>query len=200
MRVAAFDLDGTITDRDCVVPFLRRVAGTGPLTMGLLTRPVVIGGALLRRDRDQLKAAATQATFRGRDVAPVTSQAHEFARHVHANWLRPDAVARIESHRTDGDGIVIVSASFELYVEPLAARLGIDHVLATRLRVDAHGRFTGALDGPNCRGAEKVRRLHAWLDEFHGGRSVVDLVAYGDSAGDRELLADADTAHWAGSS
>jgi hypothetical protein len=43
-----------------------------------------------------------------------------------------------------------------------------------------------------------VRRLHHWLDEQCGGRSAVDLVAYGDSPGDRELLADADVAHWVG--
>ncbi len=58
--------------------------------------------------------------------------------------------------------------------------------------------FTGDLDGPNCRGAEKVHRLHAWLDEHHGGRCGVEVVAYGDSPGDRELLADADAAHWVG--
>jgi phosphatidylglycerophosphatase C len=65
-------------------------------------------------------------------------------------------------------------------------------VLATRLAVDDDGRCTGALDGANCRGPEKVRRLHAWLDESHGGRRGVVVWAYGDSTGDRELLADAD--------
>ena len=90
---------------------------------------------------------------------------------------------------------MIVSASFELYVEPLGSLLGVDGVLATRLVTDA-GRFTGDLDGPNCRGPEKVQRLHAWLDQHHGGRAAVELVAYGDSPGDRELLADADVAHW----
>jgi phosphatidylglycerophosphatase C len=54
------------------------------------------------------------------------------------------------------------------------------------------GIATGNLDGPNCRGPEKVTRLHEWL----GDRSTVNVVAYGDSAGDREMLADADEAHW----
>jgi phosphatidylglycerophosphatase C len=67
--------------------------------------------------------------------------------------------------------------------------------LATRLGVSADQRFTGDLDGPNCRGPEKVRRLYAWLHERHaelGGRTGVDVTAYGDSTGDRELLLDAD--------
>ena len=46
-------------------------------------------------------------------------------------------------------------------------------------------------------GPAKVARLHAWLDEHHGGRAAVELWAYGDSAGDHELLADADHAEWA---
>ena len=51
--------------------------------------------------------------------------------------------------------------------------------------------------GGNCRGAAKVRRLHAWLDEQRGGRGAVEVWAYGDSPGDRDLLADAHRAVWA---
>ena len=73
-------------------------------------------------------------------------------------------------------------------------------MLGTRLAVGGGGTFTGALDGPNCRGPEKVSRLHRWLDATTGGRAGIRLVAYGDSPGDRELLADADEAHWIGGS
>ena len=41
-----------------------------------------------------------------------------------------------------------------------------------------------------------MRRLHAYLDERFGGRTAVELWAYGDSPGDLELLADADHAVW----
>ena len=91
--------------------------------------------------------------------------------------------------------MVLVSASFEVYLRPLGELLAVDEVLATRLEL-ADGIATGALDGPNCRGPEKVRRLHDWADSEFGGRTNVRVVAYGDSAGDRELLADADEAHW----
>jgi len=194
-RVAAFDLDGTVTDRDCVVPFLRKVAGTWTIVAGLAAHPVRVGGALARRDRDAVKAAAARAAFRNRRVETIEPIAARFAADVHRDWIRPAAAEHIAGHRDAGDAIVIVSASFELYVEPLGSLLGVDGVLATRLVTDA-GRFTGDLDGPNCRGPEKVQRLHAWLDQHHGGRAAVELVAYGDSPGDRELLADADVARW----
>lgn len=195
-RVAAFDLDGTITTRDCVVPFLRRVAGTPRVTLGILRHPIAASTALARRDRDELKLLASRAAFRGRDHAAVQREAVSFARTVHDEWLRSDTMATLRDHLARGDDVVIVSASYAVYVEPLAALLGVGHVLATRLQLDGSGRLTGQLDGPNCRGPEKVRRLHEWLHAAHGGRDQVEVVAYGDSPGDRELLADADEAHW----
>ena len=89
-----------------------------------------------------------------------------------------------------------MSASFTVYLLPLARQLGVDGVLGTELAVGDDGLLTGALANANCRGAEKVRRLHAWLRERHGDRANVELWAYGDSPGDRELLADADHAVW----
>lgn len=195
-RVAAFDVDGTLTQRDCVVPFLRRIAGVPRVAVGLLTAPSLIP-SLARRDRDRVKALAAVASFKGLAAADVEREADVFATEVFSSGLRPDTLALLEQHLADGDVVVLVSASFEVYLQPLAAELGRVDVLATRLVV-SDGCYTGDLDGPNCRGAEKVRRLHEWLDLHHGGRNAVHLSAYGDSSGDRELLLDADDAHWAG--
>ena len=118
-----------------------------------------------------------------------------FAQTVHDRWLRDDTIEMLRGHRDAGDRVVLVSASFEVYLRPLGELLGVDDVLATRLQL-ADGVATGALDGPNCRGPEKVRRLHDWIDREYGGRDRVRVVAYGDSKGDRELLADADEACW----
>jgi phosphatidylglycerophosphatase C len=196
-RIAAFDLDGTLTTRDCVVPFLREVAGTGRIVAGLLRRPTDSGRALARRDRDALKQLSAGATFRDREVAPLELIATNFAHRVQSRWMRGETVALLEAHRDAGDPIVIVSASFEIYAAPLGRLLGVDEVLATRLEV-ADGRFTGSLDGANCRGPEKVVRLHRWLEQRGTPRRTVEVVAYGDSSGDEQLLADADVAKWIG--
>ena len=73
-RVAAFDVDGTLTTRDCVVPFLRRMAGTGALAARMLRHPVGLARAGAGLDRDALKAASAAAAFSGApvdDVQPV---------------------------------------------------------------------------------------------------------------------------------
>jgi phosphatidylglycerophosphatase C len=195
-RVVAFDVDGTVTRRDCVVPFLRRVGGTSAVTARLVYRIGRAAPLLARRDRDALKELAAHAAFAGRRADDVARHGREFAADVHARWLRPDTMAVMAAHRAAGDALVLVSASFETYLVPLGEQLGVDATLGTRLQVGADGRLTGWLEGANCRGPEKVRRLRAWLDAAHGGRGAVDVVAYGDSPGDRELLADADVAHW----
>ena len=189
--VAAFDVDGTITTRDCVVPFMRRIAGARRIAPRLGLRPDRLLPVLAGRDRDRLKALAAAAAFRGKRYDELCAAGATFAEMVHARWLRSDTIDALQRHREHGDRTVLVSASFEVYLRPLAVLLGVDDVLATRLDV-RDGIVTGALDGPNCRGPEKVTRLHEWL----GDRSAVRVVAYGDSAGDREMLADADEAHW----
>ena len=112
--VAAFDLDGTITDRDCVVPFLREVAGTWTIATGLAMRPVHVGGALVRRDRDTIKAAAARAAFRNRRVDSVMPIAADFAAIVHREWIRPEALEQIvgppRRGRRDRDRVGVVRA------------------------------------------------------------------------------------------
>lgn len=135
------------------------------------------------------------AAFTGRTHDELAAAGTSFARTVHERWLRSDTLASLHAHLDDGDHVVLVSASFETYLRPLAELLGVEAVLSTRLEV-VDGVATGKLWGANCRGPEKVRRLHDWLRDHHGGRSNTHVVAYGDSAGDRELLADADDAHW----
>ena len=197
-RIAAFDVDGTLTTTDCVVPFLRRTAGTSTLIRRLLATPVDLSRSVVRRDRDALKAASAAAAFRGLPIEVVEADAAVFAREVHDRRLRNDVVEALRRHRDAGDTVLLVSASFEVYLRPLAELLGAHDVLATRLEVDEHGVLTGRLGGPNCRGPEKVVRLNEWLDRHAGGRRAVHVSAYGDSRGDRELLADADEAHWMG--
>lgn len=187
--VAAFDVDGTLTVRDCVGPFLLRVGGWGGLTRAVLHKPAAALGAAGRRDRDRLKELLVGGVLRGRKVAQVEALGEEFAQHVEADWLRADTLERLRWHQRAGHRIVLVSASLGPYLRPLGRRLGVDDVLcAEPLR--SGDEFADGLDGANCRAQEKVRRLDQWLAE----RSWQDATvwAYGNSAGDRELLARAD--------
>ena len=186
--IAAFDFDKTISTRDNVVPFLRALVGRPRLTRALLAvSPRLVRAGLDDDRRDAAKVAVVRRTLTGYDAARVSAVAAEFADDVVARHLRPDVVKRVAWHRNQGHELVIVSASFTSYLDPIAARLGFAAVLATELAVGDDGRLTGELVRPNVRGAEKVRRLDEWL-----GAGPAFVWAYGDSSGDRDLLARAD--------
>jgi phosphatidylglycerophosphatase C len=187
--VAAFDFDGTLSDRDNVGPFLRAAVGMPKLAAALaVITPRLVVAAVDDRRRDAAKAALVRRTLTGYDVDELTHVADRFAARVVRKHLRADAVERAEWHRGQGHELVIVSASLTVYLEPIAARLGFDAALGTDLEVGRDGNLTGALAGPNVRRAEKARRLDAWL-----GQSAF-VWAYGDSTGDRELFERADRA------
>jgi phosphatidylglycerophosphatase C len=112
--------------------------------------------------------------------------------------------ARLDWHLRQGHRVVIVSASPETYVSAAAAELAVHGVVATRLEVDADGKLTGRFEGANCRGGEKLLRLQQWIATDSDAPPVVDdkpephhvghpyLWAYGNSAGDYEMLEAAD--------
>ena len=115
------------------------------------------------------------------------ADAREFAELFSRSLLRPDAVEVWKRWRSDHVRLVIVTASPELTVAPFARGLGADGLLGTRLAFDAQDRVTGGFDGLNCRGLEKVVRLKAAY-----GPKVEIKAAYGDTSGDREMLAAAE--------
>lgn len=194
--IAAFDFDGTLTTSDSVVPFLRRFLWRRPALVGVVRRTPAGLVAAAKRDRDGLRSAATAALLRGVPAAAVDHHASEFAEEIIASRLRPDTTQRLAWHIAQGHRVIFVSASYESYLLPIAAHLGAEAVLSTRLAVGPDGRCSGQLEGANCRGAEKVRRLNAWLRERGLERDNVTVWAYGDSNGDLELLADADHPVW----
>jgi phosphatidylglycerophosphatase C len=182
--VAAFDFDGTLTHRDTLAPFLFRSRGyTTVAGAGLRHLPALATAAVGRGSRDDAKAALLRTLYTDVDADAMRAIGVAYATHVVARALRADTVARLDWHRSEGHELVLITASLGLYALPVAERLGIPTVYATTLAVDGE-RLTGELEGLNMRGAEKARRLAEYLN---GGDAIV--WAYGDSAGDRELLA-----------
>jgi len=187
--VAAFDFDGTLTHHDTLVPFLMRVRGRAPVARAIATAsPILLRTAAGRESRQRAKEALLIRTLRGWWLDELRPIAADYAREVVEKHLRPDRLARLRWHQSQGHEVVLVSASPELYVGAVGELLGCAATLASRLEVDRRGRLTGRLFGANVRGPEKERLLREWL-----GAAPAHLWAYGDSDGDAEMLAMADT-------
>jgi len=189
--VAAFDFDGTIARRDTLVPFLVLAFGRARVAATFAALAATGIGYLLRRvSIDEFKRRVLRRLVAGADARRLRALGLVHARAL-ATRLRPDALDRIAWHRAQGHRLVIVSSTLDLYLADVATQLGFDDVLSSRLEVRCD-RCTGELEGADCTGPEKLRRLQALVGDLHG----VELHAYGDSDGDRELLAAADHPHF----
>ena len=152
----------------------------------IMRQPSRVIRLLLARDRDGLKALFVSATFTGKSVDEVAEIATFFASAIAENWMRADVAERLRWHQEQGHVVVLVSASLQPYLDVLGDLLEIDAVLCTRLQ-SVDGVYTGELLGKNCRGEEKVSRLHEWCVTANIPVESVKY-AYGDSSGDHQML------------
>ncbi len=190
--VAAFDLDGTLTEGGSVFHWLRYLAGDTQVARAALPLliPLTVGAIRSGRWADAAKERLFKAVLAGRDLNEVVTASRSFILEHLNEEGRPDVIARLNWHRDQGHDVVLVSASPQIYVDILVEQFHITGGLGTRLAVDTRGRLTGSYLGKNCRGTEKMRRLNEWIASRHYPTEPV-IYAYGNSRGDRRLLAGA---------
>jgi HAD superfamily hydrolase (TIGR01490 family) len=187
--VAAFDLDGTITDGGSVFHWLEEIAGRAH-TYAHATRlvlPLTIGAIRSGRWADGAKERLFHALLAGRSEAEVREASLKFGLEHLEQKGRHHVLERVRWHLAQGHEVVIVSASPQLYVDAITAHLALTGGLGTRLGVDARGLLTGTYLGKNCRGTEKMRRLSEWIESRNYSLPPT-IYAYGNSRGDRRLL------------
>jgi HAD superfamily hydrolase (TIGR01490 family) len=182
VRLAVFDLDGTITRHDTLVPYAlgyvvrKRLWRLSAL---LLVLPALLGHALGRIDRGQLKSAFIRATLGGCRREDLERWTNAFVTRLLARGVFAQALQAVQAHAGAGDHLFLLSASTDLYVPAIARALGFREAICTGLRWDGE-RLGGALTTPNRRGEEKARCVAA-LRARHPG---VPSTAYGNAASD----------------
>jgi phosphatidylglycerophosphatase C len=187
--VAAFDLDGTLSDGGSVFGWLRYVCGRRATYLAAvsLAMPLLVGAVRSGPWADRAKERLFRRLLNGRDAHDVREVSRAFAIAHFEEHGRDWVIERLNWHLRQGHGVVIVSASPELYVGVVAEMLNADGALGTRLAVDPRGKLSGSYLGRNCRGREKLRRLSEWLADRYPD-SAPTLYAYGNSRGDRRML------------
>ena len=191
-RIAIFDLDGTLTWRDTLVPFLLSCFCARPQRLIRLWRlpGTVLGYLLSGRDRGVLKARLIQLTLGGDRRADVEAWAQQFVARMPARgFFRPAALAALEEHRRAGDRLVLLSASPDIYVPLIGRLLHVTQTICTEVSWRGD-RLDGTLRSANRLGEEKLRVLEALRAEYPGKQ----VVAYGNSADDLAHLRHADVA------
>lgn len=188
-RTAAFfDLDKTIIATSSAAAFSRPFLAGGLLSRGAVLRAAyahflfMVGSA--DADQTERMRAHLSSMVTGWSVEQVSSIVAETLHELIDPYVYSEAVKLIAQHRAAGRDVVVVSASGAELVEPIAAMLGADHAVSTRMEV-VDGRYTGEIDfyayGDNK--AAAVRRLA----EEHG-YDLDGSYAYSDSITDAPML------------
>jgi len=190
--VALFDLDGTLTRRDTLLPFLFGYLLRHPKRMWRLWRlPLALAAYLaLDRDRGKLKSRMIRMVMQGDSRSSIGAWTDSFAGTLKARRrLRAGALAALEAHRAAGDHLVLLSASPDLYVPGIGRLLGFERTLCTEIQWRGD-RLDGALETPNRRGAEKTRCLLGLRAQYPES----PIIAYGNSISDLDHMRSADRA------
>ncbi|MEH3105821.1 MAG: HAD-IB family hydrolase [Sphingomonas fennica] len=198
-ELAIYDMDRTITRTGTYTPFLIHAArALAPWRLALSPLVVLAMAAYGTRliSRKRLKEV-NQALLLGGSVsrAALAPVAASFADAVMRGNVLPGALARIAADRAAGRRLVLATASYRLYVEAIAERLGFDDVIATNSVAGVGDRLMARIDGVNCYGPDKLRMIEAWLRTVGLDRNAIRILFYSDHASDAPVMEWADEAY-----
>ena len=200
-RLYVFDFDGTLTTADTLLVFIRYACGTWRFVWGFLVHsPLLVLMKLKLYPNYRAKQRIFAWFFRGMEAETFDALCRRFA-DDNARLIRPKAKALLSKLFADGESVCVVSASIDNWVRPFFYQLTAHsvsdfRVIGTKVEADSNGRLTGRFLTNNCYGPEKVRRVLAEYPQLAAQRSSYVVEAYGDSRGDKELLAFADNAFY----
>ena len=190
-KLVLFDFDGTLTQKDSLLEFIAYYKGRRQLYLGFLVNIYrVFRYYLGKLTNTQLKEDILSHFFEGEPIERFNKAGDDFATHVIPSILKSNALKTIDQYRKNGHRIIIVTASCSNWIRAWTDNLGLE-LIATELEV-SDGKITGKIRGNNCYGPEKVARIRSYVDvdEYD------EIIAYGDSAGDKQMLDMADASNY----
>lgn len=194
-KLYCFDFDGTLTTSDTLLEFIKYAKGRGRFLMVfLMYSPLLVMMKLHLYPNWKAKQQIFAHLFAGMRIEKFDALCRGFAEE-NQHLLRPKGITLLHEALVAGAQVFIVSASIDNWVRPFfdIRNLKGVQVLGTQIEVE-DGKLTGNFKSNNCYGKEKVHRIAEALKPFE--RSEYEIEAFGDSRGDKEMLAFADKGHF----
>jgi HAD superfamily hydrolase (TIGR01490 family) len=197
-QIAIYDMDKTITRRATYNGFLAHMA-LRRAPWRLLLLPALPFALLLYVakiwERRRLKEFS-QVLLLGRRVSREELGAYleSHADLVVGKNVYTQLIERVAAEKAAGYVHVIATASYRLYVDAIAHRLGFETTIATDLATDDSGHILARIDGHNCYDSAKLDKIKAWMAQAGLDRAKCHIRAYSDHISDAPLLEFADEA------
>jgi len=197
-NLAIYDMDRTVTRTGTYTPFLLHAAkalNPARLALAPLVPLVMLAYVTKLIDRRRLKEINQRLLIGGRiqraKLAPV---AEDFADLILRTNIFPGALRQIAADKAAGRRLVLCTASYRFYVEPIARRLGFDDVIATGSVAGIDDIIHARIDGENNYGPAKLRLIDSWMKEQALDRAQCRVQFYSDHVSDWPALEWADEA------
>jgi len=185
------DLDGTITRKDTLFAFIRYCFNAGRYYSGLARlAPYLAMNRVGLYPSAKAKELVLRKFFGEFTKEHFEKKGDEFSAKVLPGMIRKRAIKEIASHQSAGATIVVVTASLHAWCRGWCREFYLD-LIATDFEVSG-GKVTGSLQGKNCKGTEKVRRIQEQYDL----KKASKIYAYGDSRSDLPMLGIADIKYY----
>ena len=194
-KLYCFDFDGTLTTSDTLLEFIKYAKGRSRFLMVfLMYSPLLVMMKLHLYPNWKAKQQIFAHLFADMRIEKFDALCRGFAEE-NQHLLRPKGITLVHEALVAGAQVFIVSASIDNWVRPFfdIRNLKGVQVLGTQIEVE-DGKLTGNFKSNNCYGKEKVHRIAEALKSFE--RSEYEIEAFGDSRGDKEMLAFADKGHF----
>lgn len=182
-NIAFFDFDGTITFTDSYTPFIFQTIPKSRLKMGkLYLTPYILGYKLKLIRGSVLRSKIFKLGFAGLNAAELKQKGLEYSQTYLPQIIRPHALDKIQWHLAQGDHVVVVSASMDVYLKPWCEQYGL-HLLCSEID-EIDGKITGVYKYGDCSREVKKQRILDNYDLSHYN----SIYVYGDTVEDQEML------------
>lgn len=191
MNLAIFDLDHTLIHCDSDNEWPRYLMQKG-----------VVDEAFVRTKNDKfyqdyLNGCLDIDEFLAFQLEPLSRFDRATLNAMHAEFMRDFILPNISQsarnlvaqHQQSGDTLLMISATNEFIITPIAHEFGITEIIGVSLETDANGNYTGRYVGTPSFKEGKITRLHQWLQQR--GQTLADYEKthfYSDSRNDLPLL------------
>ena len=187
-KLAIFDIDYTITKKETLMELFKYMIKNDRKNIRFLPRAIYCGIMYGLKIYDERKVKETFLKFidkiHEKDLANLV---RKFYDEKLQTILYEDALKMMKKLKSEGYDIYLISASPEFYINEFYAIKEVDKIIGTRFDF-TDGVFTRKMEGENCKGEEKVRRLKEFLKSENIEVDFKESYMFSDSLSDKPLL------------
>lgn len=187
-KLAIFDVDYTITRKETLIELYKYVISKDIKNIRFLPR-AIYGGIMYKLGvYDEKKVKESFLKFIDKiDEKELSILVKDYYRDVLEKILYKDAINMMKKLKGQGYKIYLISASPEFYLNELYAIKEVDVIIGTKFSIES-GKFLRKMDGANCKGEEKVKRLKEFLKKENVEVDYKNSYMFSDSLSDKPLL------------